>query len=295
VQGSKTDDKITAENFIPIREVRIASAKMSGDNLVLWVETGRYLSCDDYQAFQDELRNKVKVLPPNKHSFVAQDVPELRSAKPVDTTKCGDDIEAWNTIVAAVADLEVYRNAVFYRVLGIKKDESYIITNERKASDEPQRVYTLTANETYELQIHYSLPPKQFDLCNTNVEISGHDWFTVFGDCSIQDRVGNCSLPLKSRLPFEEYPKDKTVNLPVSVSTSNVIGPHVNLPILIINEKWYRKVGRKKGSLFSLIVAGSVFFISQMFLSSPALSFAAATMSTLAVIVVTALVDRIKG
>jgi hypothetical protein len=96
-------------------------------------------------------------------------------------------------------------------------------------------------------------------------------------------------------LPFEEYPKDKTVNLPVSVSTSNVIGPHVNLPILIINEKWYRKVGRKKGSLFSLIVAGSVFFISQMFLSSPALSFAAATMSTLAVIVVTALVDRIKG
>jgi len=262
VDARKIDKDYVVLRFIPVRQVRIVRALIDGDNLVLWLETLDYLSCDDYEKPLKELKDHLELLPPAEQSYIACEVPTsvLPSVKIVDSSEDSEVNEAWRKIVDALGSTEVYRYAVFYRIVGVSKDSAYLKTEKGDDEYEPKKCYRLKVNETYKLQIYYSLPEKQFELCPQDIRISPNEWTRVYDEFKINDRVGSLGITVKTLPTPDEYPYKQTTSFKVSLESSQLIAPMLKIPVMFVRERFLDRFKRNFGLIVSAIVLGEFFW-----------------------------------
>jgi len=262
VDAKKIDKEYVAQRFMPIRQVRIAKALVDGDNLVLWLETQEYLSCDDYDKFAEELKDNLESLPPAEQSYIAFDVPTsaLPSVKIVDSSEYSRVNEAWKKIVDSLGSMEVYRNAVFYRIVGVSKDSIYLETEKAGDKHKPKKYYRLKVNETYRLQIDYSLPDKQFELCPQEIRVSANEWMKIYNEFKIDDRVGSLSVAVKTLPTSDEYPYKQTTSLRVSLENRQLIAPLVSILVMFAREGFLGRFRRNFELIIWAIVLGGFFW-----------------------------------
>lgn len=263
VDAKKTDGGYGAQGFIPIREVEIVKAVRDGDNLILWLETHDYLWCDDHEKFRKELESKIPKLPPNEKSYIVCDI-SINTVKIVDSSEDSKVNEAWKRIVDALGSFDVYRNAIFYRIIGISKDSSYLKTEDSGNVDDPQRFYRLTVNETYKLQIYYSFPERQFEHCPQYIKISANEWIRIYDECKINDRVGSLNVLMKPSQTSDPYPYNNSISLHASIESSPLIGPLLKLPLIFMNERWRSRFRHNLGKIVCGILFLMFFFVGQI-------------------------------
>jgi hypothetical protein len=264
VNAKKTNGRYKVQGFIPIRQVKILIAKKDGDNLILYLETQNYLSCDDYTKFYEELNeeitNKSKHLPPDEKSFIACDI-SIKSVNVVDSSEDDRVNEVWNRIVDSLSSIDVYSNTIFYRIIGISKDSSYLKAEDGVKQDEPQKFYRLRVNEIYKLQVHYLLPVRQFDYCPQYIKISANEWIKIYDECKVDNRVDNLSIRMKPLRTSDEYPYKNTISLNMSIESSQLSGPPLRLPVIFMKEKLhiFKQI---KGVLVGIML-GITFFVGE--------------------------------
>jgi hypothetical protein len=269
VDTKRSGGNYTVQGFIPVREVKIVKVKKDSDNLVLWLETHEYLRCDNYQEFSSELTSKIQSkkqdLPPARKSYIVQDI-AISTVKVVDSNEDAEVNEAWKRIINSVSSIDTYRNAVFYRILGISKDSSYLKTENSQETDEgdPQNFYQLTVNETYKLQIHYFFPERQFEHCPQYIKISANGWVRVYGECKMNDRVGDSTVLLKPIKTSDQHPYEHIINLSLSVESGQLFAPQIRLPIIFVKEKRRTTLRRNARVIGSSGLFLAIFFVGQI-------------------------------
>jgi len=259
----RTDADYRVQRFIPVREVEIVKAVRDGDNLILWLETQNYISCPDYEKLREELEKKIKTLPPAENSYIACDV-QISSVKVIDSSEESKVNEDWKEIVDALGSMDVFRNAIFYRVIGISKGSSYLKTEDSGNVDEPQKFYRLTVNETYKLQIYYSLPERQFEHCPQYIEISANEWARIYDECKINDRGGSLSVLMKPSQTSDQYPYKNTISLNASIKPGQLIGPSLRLPLIFVKERRLARFRHNLGKIVYSILFLFLFFFGQI-------------------------------
>lgn len=248
--------------FIPVREVRVVKAKTEGENLLLWLETKGYLFCDDYGKFKQELIRKISLLPPGEGRFIALDVDvsDIASTMVLDPAQYDTTNECWRKIADGFANMAVYSNAIFYRVVGISKNKSYLEMHDGLAPDDPIRFYQVRTNETYNLEVYYWLPEKQFDLCPQDLMVSADGWLRIYDECTMKDRVGRLRIPLRA-VTADPFPYEHSIGLTVALRPDQLIGPSIKVPIRFLPEGWRRRLRRSLMQIVLLFILGAFFFL----------------------------------
>jgi hypothetical protein len=282
--------------FIPVREVRVVKAKTEGENLLLWLETKGYLCCDDYDKCKQELIRKIPSLPPGERRFIALDVDvsDIASIKVLDAAQYDTTNECWRKLAGGFANMAVYSDAIFYRIVGISKNKSYLEMRDGLGPDDPIRFYQVTANETHYLEVYYWLPEAQFDLCPQDLMVSADGWLKIYDQCTMDDRIGTLRIPLRATTA-DPFPYEQSIGLTVALRPGQLTGPSIKLPIRFLPERLRRRLrrGLKRIALF-IILAASFFFglTLQEWLPGTGPYYGAA-ISTIAVVLIPLLVQRV--
>ena len=262
VDEHETEERGLEYKFIPVREVRVVKAKTEGENLLLWLETKGYLFCDDYERFKEELTQKISFLPPSEGRFIALDVDvsQMASIHVVDPNQHDATNECWRKITDAFANMAVYSNAIFYRVVGVLENRSYLETCDVLSPDDPTRFYQVRTSETYNLEVYYSLPEKQFDLCPQDLMVSADGWLKIYDECTMKDRVGRLKIPIRAETS-DPYPYEHSIGLAIAVQSDQLIGPSVKLPIRFLPERLCRRLRRSLTQVVLMSILAVLFFL----------------------------------
>jgi hypothetical protein len=254
----------TKAKFIPIREVKIIKAKKNKDHLMLWLELHNYLKCRDYEAFRKELEGSKKPIPPSEKGFILPDI-EINSVDVIGSENLEQENSAWEEMVTVLGSMEVFRNAVFYRISSIFDKKHDLSQQNAMKNDAPFSYYQMIANKEYYLKGHYCLPDKQFEFCPQEIKISSeNDWIKFYGDRKIIDRTGDLNICLKPLNVLDPHPYLDNISLIVSLESTKLLSPKIDLKILLKKESIKRKIRKNAGMIIwsatfiSLFIAGEV-------------------------------------
>jgi hypothetical protein len=264
VAARKAKSAFVVEKFIPIREVKIVKAERSDGTLILWLEMHNYLKCSDYQKFRQELENTGKPLPAAENSYIMSDV-SVSSVDVVSSQNEEMENNAWKTTVDSIGSMEAFRNSVFYRLLGISEEATYVDPKSSIEYEEPYSYYKLVVNKTYQLKIHYHLPEAQFEFCPQVVKTtSSNEWIKFYDESKINDRVGNSSVHLKPSQVADQHPYNHPIGIDIFIESSQLFAPRIRILTIFAKETVLAKVKRNVGAICCSAAFIVLFFVGQL-------------------------------
>lgn len=144
----------------PLRELNVIRSRGLGDQLELVVETQGFVSCPDYSAYLNELKNAHSILPPHVQSFIAYD--KLRSLRVVPPEDMQESLKTWQNATRTLASLASLDNAAFFWVYETKDEKGRKTVQPRlvtpDSGDATSCVWPLQENMEYRIELASSFP-----------------------------------------------------------------------------------------------------------------------------------------